>query len=352
MTKSIEELVDQAHAAGASDIHLVSGLPPKQRVDGVLASMPGCEPLTPDQCEVYAQALAGRGYDAIKERGELDLAHTIAGVRVRINLFRQKGNISAALRLLSDVIPPLEGLGVPPAVLDFPKLQRGIILVTGETGSGKSTTMAALLDQINHTRDDHIITLEDPIEYVHTPDRCVINQREIGTDTASYADALRAVLREDPDVILIGEMRDLNTIETALTAAETGHLVLATLHTNSAADSIDRMVDVFPEGLQRQIRMQVSTCLHAVLSQQLVRRRGGGRVLAAELMIVTPAIRNLIREGKTPQIVNALSTSAAVGSITMDNALINLYKRNEIDAQTAIEAAHDIDYVTKSTGRF
>ena len=352
MPKSVAELVAQAHDANASDIHLVRGLPPKFRVDGALCDMPGCEPLGDELCEVYARELAGRSYDRIKDIGELDLALTIANVRVRVNLFRQKGSVSAALRLLSDVIPPLESLGLPPAVLEFPRLQRGIILVTGETGSGKSTTMAALLDQINHTRTDHIITLEDPIEYVHTPDRCVINQREIGTDTESYADALRAVLREDPDVILIGEMRDLNTIETALTAAETGHLVLATLHTKSAADSIDRMVDVFPEGQQRQIRMQVSTCLHAVLSQQLVRRRGGGRVLAAELMIVTPAIRNLIREGKTPQIANALATSASVGSITMDNALIDLYRHSLVDAQTAIDAAHDVDYVTKNTGRF
>ena len=339
MPKSVAELVAQAHDANASDIHLVRGLPPKFRVDGALCDMPGCEPLSDELCEVYARELAGRSYDRIKDIGELDLALTIANVRVRVNLFRQKGSVSAALRLLSDVIPPLESLGLPPAV-------------TGETGSGKSTTMAALLDQINHTRTDHIITLEDPIEYVHTPDRCVINQREIGTDTESYADALRAVLREDPDVILIGEMRDLNTIETALTAAETGHLVLATLHTKSAADSIDRMADVFPEGQQRQIRMQVSTCLHAVLSQQLVRRRGGGRVLAAELMMVTPAIRNLIREGKTPQIANALATSAAVGSITMDNALIDLYRHSLVDAQTAIDAAHDVDYVTKNTGRF
>ncbi|WP_080800954.1 type IV pilus twitching motility protein PilT [Arabiibacter massiliensis] len=352
MTKSVAELVAQAHADNASDIHLVSGLPPKYRIDGALLDMPGCEPLDDEQCERYARELAGSGYDAIKRIGELDLALTVGGIRVRVNLFRQKGSVSAALRLLSDVIPPLDSLGLPPAVLDFPRLQRGIILVTGETGSGKSTTMAALLDQINRTRADHIITLEDPIEYVHTPDRCVINQREVGTDTASYADALRAVLREDPDVILIGEMRDLRTIETALTAAETGHLVLATLHTKSAADSVDRMVDVFPEGQQRQIRMQVSTCLHAVLSQQLVRRRGGGRVLAAELMMVTPAIRNLIREGKTPQIANALATSAAVGSITMDNALIDLFRRGVIEAQTAIDAAHDIDYVTKNTGRF
>ena len=352
MPKSVEELVAQAHQAGASDIHLVCGLPPKYRVDGRLASMPGCDTLTEDACESYAHDLAGKQYDQVKSIGELDLARTIFNVRVRINLFRQKGNVSAALRLLSDVIPPLDSLGVPPAVLGFPRLQRGIILVTGETGSGKSTTMAALIDQINRTRTDHIITLEDPVEYVHTPDQCVINQREIGTDTASYANALRAVLREDPDVILIGEMRDLNTIETALTAAETGHLVLATLHTNSAADSIDRMVEVFPEGMQRQIRMQVSTCLHAVLSQQLVRRRGGGRVLAAELMMVTPAIRNLIREGKTPQIVNALATSAAVGSITMDNSLLDLYRHGVIDGETAVEAAHDVEYVTRNVGRF
>lgn len=352
MTKSIAELVAQAHGDNASDIHLVRGLPPKYRIDGALLDMPGCEPLDDEQCERYARELAGSGYDSIKRIGELDLALTVGGLRVRVNLFRQKGSVSAALRLLSDVIPPLDSLGLPPAVLEFPRLQRGIILVTGETGSGKSTTMAALLDRINHTRADHIITLEDPIEYVHTPDRCVINQREIGTDTDSYADALRAVLREDPDVILIGEMRDLRTIETALTAAETGHLVLATLHTKSAADSVDRMVDVFPEGQQRQIRMQVSTCLHAVLSQQLVRRRGGGRVLAAELMMVTPAIRNLIREGKTPQIANALATSAAIGSVTMDNALIDLFRRGIIEAQTAIDAAHDFDYVTKNTGRF
>lgn len=349
MLKSAEELVAQAHEAGASDIHLVCDLPPKYRIDGRLETMPGCEPLTHKQCEMYAQELSGKGYDSIKDCGELDLAHTIAGVRVRINLFRQKGSVSAALRLLSDVIPPLDDLGLPPAVLDFPRLQRGIILVTGETGSGKSTTMAALLDQINHTRTDHIITLEDPVEYVHTPDQCVINQREIGTDTASYADALRAVLREDPDVILIGEMRDLNTIETALTAAETGHLVLATLHTNSAADSIDRMVDVFPEGLQRQVRMQLSTTLVAVLSQQLLPRRDGmGRALACELMMVTPAIRNLIREGKTPQIAGSLATSASAGSVTMDNALIALARNRDITSQTAIDAAHDVDYVRKS----
>ena len=351
---NVEHIIDMARQVGASDVHLVCGLPVKFRLAGRLenAGVDGDAPLSHDDCEQLARRLAGDDFDRIQRIGELDRAETIGGVRVRINLFRQQGHASAALRLLSDRIPALETLGLPSAVMDFPRIQRGIVVVTGETGSGKSTTLAALIDSINHTRAENIITMEDPIEYVYTPDQSVISQREIGQDTESYSNALRAVLREDPDVVLIGEMRDLNTIETALTAAETGHLVLATLHTKSAADSIDRMVDVFPEGQQRQIRMQVSTCLHAVLSQQLVRRRGGGRVLAAELMMVTPAIRNLIREGKTPQIANALATSAAVGSITMDNALIDLYRHSLVDAQTAIDAAHDVDYVTKNTGRF
>ena len=345
---TISELIVRANADGASDIHLVAGLPPKYRKDGKLIAI--CdERLDDDACEGYAQELAGELYDEILHMGEVDLARTYGEVRVRINLFRQQGHVSAAIRLLSDRIPQLEKLGLPPAVMDFSKLQRGIVLVTGETGSGKSTTLAAILDQINHTRMDHIITLEDPIEYIYQPDQCVINQREIGKDTHSYADGLRAILREDPDVILIGEMRDLNTIETALTAAETGHLVFATLHTNSAADSIDRMVNVFPDGLQKQIRMQVSTCLQAVLSQQLLVKKGGhGRIAACELMMVTPAIRNLIREGKTPQIVNAIATSAAEGNITMDNALIRMFKNQQIDAQTAREAAHDYDYVKRS----
>ncbi|BAK43380.1 type IV pilus twitching motility protein PilT [Eggerthella sp. YY7918] len=348
---NIEQLIALAHEVNASDVHLVCGLPVKFRVGGRLldAGVAGDAPLSHEDCERFAHELAGNDFVHIERTGELDRAETIAGVRVRINLFRQQGHVSAALRLLSDVIPPLESLGLPPAVMDFPKIQRGIVVVTGETGSGKSTTLAALIDAINHTRAENIITMEDPIEYIYTPDRSIISQREIGQDTASYHNALRAVLREDPDIILIGEMRDLDTIQTALTAAETGHFVLATLHTKSAADSIDRMVDVFPEGLQRQVRMQLSTCLVAVLSQQLLPRRdGSGRALACELMMVTPAIRNLIREGKTPQIASSLATSAAAGSITMDNALIALARSRTIDAQTAIDAAHDVDYVRRS----
>ena len=346
---NVYDTIRQAHDAHASDIHLVCGLPPKFRVNGRLVSASD-EALTHEDCEAIAHDLAGERYEVMKHIGELDFARTVSGVRVRVNLFRSQGNVNAALRLLSDDIPSLESLGLPPAVMEFPNMQRGLVVVTGETGSGKSTTLAALIDRINHTRAENIITMEDPIEYVYKPDQSIVSQREIGQDTESYRKALRAVLREDPDIILIGEMRDLETIQTALTAAETGHVVFATLHTKSAADAIDRMVDVFPEGLQRQSRMQLSTCLVAVLSQQLLPRRDGtGRALACELMMVTPAIRNLIREGKTPQIASSLATSAAAGSITMDNALLNLYRTRAIDAGTACENAHDQDYMRKNT---
>lgn len=350
MNLPIDKLITEVRMAKGSDIHLVCGLPPRMRVDGRLTDIPGTEPLTAKDCEEYARQLAGEEYETMAAIGELDLARTFPGnIRCRINLFRQQETVSAAIRLLAETIPNLDSLGLPPAVHTLPSLNRGIVLVTGETGSGKSTTLAAMLDRINHTENAHIITLEDPIEYVYTPDRCIINQREIGTDTRCYADGLRATLREDPDVILIGEMRDLDTIETALTAAETGHLVFATLHTNSAPEAIDRMVDVFPEGRQRQIRLQLSTTLMAVLSQQLLPRREKGRVAACELMIVTPAIRNLIREGKTPQIVSALATSAAEGSLTMDNCLIQLCRSRTITAETACKAARDPEYVKRST---
>lgn len=350
MPQDLNTIIAAARAAKASDVHLVRGLSVKFRIDGELQSYGSA--LTAEDCEYYAKVLAGSQYKKIEKSGELDLAITFPGhIRCRINLFRQQNSVSAAIRLLSDKIPDLASLGLPPMALSLPEFNRGIILVTGETGSGKSTTLAAMLDRINHSFDGHIITLEDPIEYVYKSDRCIINQREIGTDTESYASGLRAILREDPDVILIGEMRDLNTIETALTAAETGHLVFATLHTNSAAESIDRVVDVFPEGRQKQIRLMLSTTLMAVLSQQLLPRLTGGRVAACELMMVTPAIRNLIREGKTPQIQSALATSAAEGSITMDNSLLNLYRQHIISADEAIEAAHDNEFVRKNLHR-
>lgn len=343
-----ETLIAQAAQAGASDIHIVCGLPPKLRVAGQLVSL-GETPLTAEDCNAMAAELAGDRLEVLMQEGELDGSGTIAGVRIRINLFRQQGFTSGALRILAENIPELESLGLPPKVMELAELRRGLMLVTGETGSGKSTTLAAIIEHINRTRTAHVLTLEDPVEYLYTPKRCVINQREIGRDTRSFAAGLRAALREDPNIILVGEMRDLDTIETALTAAETGHLVLGTLHTLSAADSIDRMVDVFPEARQRQIRMQLSMTLQAVLSQQLIPTRDGkGRVAACELMVVNTAIRNLIREGKTPQIAGTIATSAADGGITMDNALVRLYKAGKISAAEAKSAARDPDYMKKN----
>ncbi len=339
---NLEELIAAARQAGASDVHLICGLPVKCRIDGRIRTLwEGA--LTREDCEAAARELAGEEYDRMASMGELDLARSFGcGTRTRINLFRQQGTVSAAIRLLADGIPPLEQLELPPVLAEFSEYRSGIVLVTGETGSGKSTTLAALLDRINHTRSAHIITLEDPIEYIYTPDRCIINQREIGVDTGSYADGLRSILREDPDVILIGEMRDLPTIETALTAAETGHLVFATLHTNSAADSIDRMVNVFPEGQQRQIRLQVSTTLRAVVSQQLLPRKSGrGRIAACEIMVVNSAIRNLIREGKTPQIDSFITMNAQNGSVTMDSALQHLVQSGMVSRETAQSHVRD-----------
>lgn len=344
----MDTIVEQAEALRASDVHIAAGVPIRLRVDGRLCDM-GDHILSADDCEAIARDAAGDDYEKIASIGELDMAGTYAGhVRCRLNIYRSMRGVCLAIRLLSNTIPKLEGLGLPPVVMDFPTYNKGIVLVTGETGSGKSTTLAAILNQINHTRPDHIITLEDPIEYVYEPQMCSIDQREIGRDTVSYAEGLRAILREDPDVILIGEMRDLDTIETALTAAETGHLVFGTLHTNSASDSIDRLVDVFPEGRQRQIRLQLSMVLQAVLSQQLLPRASGeGRVVACEVMIVNHAIRNLIREGKTPQIENTLATTAELGSITMDNMLIQMVRNRMITREVAMQAARDPEYIKR-----
>ncbi len=344
---TVEQLVAKAKADGASDIHLICGLPPKYRKDGQIENMTA-EPLSAADCIALAKSLAGANYAEFDEIGELDAADTFAGNRCRIHIFKQQGKPSVALRLLREEIPKLENLGLPPAVLNLPSLHKGIVLVTGETGSGKSTTLAALLDNINHHYKSHIVTLEDPVEYIYKPDLCAINQREVGKDTRSFSDGLRASLREDPNVILIGEMRDRDTIETAITAAETGHLVFGTLHTGSASDAVDRIVQVFPEGLQTQIRLQLSMCLEAVLTQQLVPKKGGGRALACELMVVTDAIRNLIRSGNTPQIANAVATSAAIGGQTMDQALVRLVRSGAITRDTAMHYAHEPEYVKKN----
>lgn len=345
----LDEIVAQARRSGASDVHIAAGVPIRFRVDGQLVDATA-DALTTADCESIARLAAGDAYEKIARIGELDLSGTYAeGIRCRLNIFRAQDSPCLAIRLLAPSIPVLSTLGLPDAVKKIPQIHKGIVLVTGETGSGKSTTLAAIVNEINHTTASHVITLEDPIEYVYQPDRSSIDQREIGRDTVSFAEGLRASLREDPDVILVGEMRDLDTIETALTAAETGHLVFGTLHTSSAAESVDRLVGVFPAERQGLIRMQLSTTLYAVLSQQLIPRRDGtGRVCACELMVVTPAIRNLIREGKTPQIENALATSAEAGSITMDNMLVRLAKTQVISRAAAIDAAHDAEFVTHS----
>ncbi len=343
---NINDIVMTAASMKTSDIHLVAGLPPRVRVDGALTDLTP-EKLTAADTLRLCRELAGESLDDILALGQLDFSATIAGERCRMNIFKQQGAFSAAIRILSSKIPKLDSLGLPPAVQDFTKLRQGIVLVTGQTGSGKSTTLAAILNEINQNRAVHILTLEDPVEYLYTPAKSVINQREIGKDTESFATGLRAALREDPDVILVGEMRDLDTIETALTAAETGHLVFGTLHTMSAPDTIDRIVDVFSAERQKQIRMQLSMTLKAVVAQQLLPKRMGGRVAACELMIVNSAIRNLIREGKTPQIANAIQTSSAEGSQTLESALANLLKNRVISNETALSAAQDVDMLRR-----
>ena len=334
----LEHIISKASEAKASDIHIVAGIPVRFRVDGELVNMDD-HIVTAEESEGYARELGEEAYRTTKEVGEADLAITICNRRLRANIFMQQEKFSLALRMLNDTIPNLADLQLPPVVSTFPGYKNGLVLVTGETGSGKSTTLAALLNEINKNENKHIITLDDPIEYVYTQEKCVINQREIGRDTRNFASGLRAALREDPNVVLVGEMRDFETIETALTAAETGHLVFGTIHTNSASDAVDRIVDVFPEERQRQIRLQLSMSLKAVVSQQLLKKNGGGRVAACEIMIVDYAIANLIREAKTPQIRNALQTSAALGSITMDNAVKKLVQEGKISKEVAAKAS-------------
>lgn len=343
---TVEEMVRRATADGASDIHLICGLPPKYRRDGKLWNI--CDDvLSPDDCTEIAGYMAGsdKNFQRFSETGEFDATNGYEGRRCRIHIFMAQGTPSVAMRLLHEDIPKLETLGLPQAVQKLTELHKGIVLVTGETGSGKSTTLAAIIDSINHSRQDHIVTLEDPVEYLYKSDRCAINQREVGRDTASFADGLRASLREDPNVILIGEIRGRETIEPAITAAETGHLVFGTLHSGSASDAVDRMVQVFPGDAQAQVRMQLSMTLQAVLTQQLVPRKGGGRVLAAELMIVTDAIRNLIRTGNTPQIANAVATSVQIGGQTMDMALARLLRAGQISRDDALHYARDPEYI-------
>jgi twitching motility protein PilT len=337
----------------ATDIHLQVGLPPILRIQKKLVAI-GNEKLTPQQVEeLIFPIMNDHQKTMFKQEMEYDFSYGVKGLaRFRINVFRQRETIAVAMRKIPYDIPALDSLGVPPAVMEFPKLNRGFVLVTGPTGHGKSTTLAAIIDCINKERQMHIVTLEDPIEYLFQHKQSIVVQRELGTDTQSFANALRSCLREDPDVILVGEMRDFNTIGAALTAAETGHLVFATLHTNSAAQSIDRIVDVFPPYQQQQIKIQLANVLSAVITQQLlVRKNGDGLVLAAEVLLATPAIRNLIREGKTFQIQSVLQTNTAMGMMTMDQSLKTLCERGTISYEDAIEHAFDPKELQRLMGR-
>ena len=333
---SIEKLIGIASERDASDVHLIAGLPPKCRIDGRITDLYG-EPLTPMDCEQYGESLAGEEIKKIRETGQLDFAAAVAGRRLRVNLFRQQGRLSAALRLLRDGIPKLSELGLPPAAGLFSKWNKGIVLVTGETGSGKSTTLAAILEEINATRPLHIITLEDPIEYVYESKQSLIHQREVGEDITDFASAIRSALREDQDVILVGEMRDYETISTALLAAETGHLVLSTLHTTGAAQTVERIVDACPTGGENQVRAQLAGTLKGIVSQCLIPCGGGtARVAATELLVGTDAILNLVREGKAHQSPAMMQTGSSSDIHTLNMDLSRLVRQGFITRDDAI----------------
>lgn len=344
METTIKNLLTVAKERGASDLHITVGIRPKCRDHGTLREMEEFDRVTPDLARALVTSMFGDWQQGtIDEKGEVDFAYSIPELgRFRVNAFKQRGSYAAVLRLVATEIPSADSLGVPPSVVELTKRKRGLVLVTGPTGSGKSTTLASLIDIINREQNVHIITLEDPVEYLHNHRKAIVNQREIGLDTQSYANALRAALREDPDIVLVGEMRDLDTISTAITAAETGHLVFSTLHTIGAAPTIDRVIDVFPPHQQTQVRVQLASVLESVISQQLLPTSNGkGRVAAFEVMHGTPAVKNLIREGKTHQINSIIQTSKKLGMQTMDDALFDLYLKHRIDGEKAVEYAVD-----------
>lgn len=332
-----------------SDLHIAAGIPPVIRADGQLSPTPyeSCQPID-IQTMMYA-ILTDEQIQKFESTWELDFSYALQKkARFRVNLFRDKGSVAASLRLIPTKIPTIQDLGLPPIIEKLTHTKRGLILVTGPTGSGKSTTLAAMINHINLNRSEHIITIEDPIEYLHSHKMSVINQRELGSDTKSFQNALRASLREDPDIILVGEMRDLETIALAISAAETGHLVFGTLHTNSAASSVDRIVDVFPPGQQGQVRLQLSNNIQAIIAQQLIPRSSGeGRVAVQEIMIATSAIRNLIREAKAHQITSVIQTSAQVGMITTDQALRDAYLKGVITYEAAMSRAQNQEELKK-----
>ena len=342
---SLDELLTMAAERQASDVHITTNLPPTLRIDGRLRPM-NFDRLEPNECQrlIYG-ILTDHQISEFERKHELDFSHGIAKVgRFRVNVYMQRGSVGAAFRLIPRRIPSFQELGLPGVIQQLAGRTSGLVLVTGPTGSGKSTTLAAIVDYINQTRDCHVITIEDPIEYLHRHGHAMVNQRELGSDTFGWAAALRSVLREDPDVVLIGEMRDLETIDSALKIAETGHLVLGTLHTRNAPQSVDRIIDVFPPHNQEQIRVLLAGTLEAVIAQQLLPKLTGmGRVPAVEVMIVTAGIRNLIREGKTHQIYSLIETGGGEGMQTMDRALASLVRRGQVSSVEAVARAIDQD---------
>jgi len=341
----IEILLEEVIKKKASDLHLQVGLPPTLRVDGSLVPVASAEPLTEETVETLIFAILDEDQKQIllKDK-EFDFSFAFGDLgRFRVNAFHERGNLAAALRLIPNEILTVEQLGLPPIITKFTEYPRGLVLITGPTGSGKSTTLAAMINKINTERASHIITIEDPIEYTHKSKKSVVVQREVHYDTYSFSAALRSALRQDPDVVLIGEMRDLETIAAAITIAETGHLVFATLHTNSAAQSIDRMIDVFPPHQQPQIRSQLSNILMAICSQRLIPAIGGGRIASAEILVATPAVRNIIREGKSHQLDAVIQTGAEFGMQSMDKTLVGLIHAGTITYDEARNYAVDLD---------
>ena len=351
---SLDPMLEALVRAEGSDLHLTVGAPPTIRVHGVLRHLPEHDPLTPAETDTLVRAaVTDEQWSRFSLDHELDFAYTIEGVsRFRVNLYLQRGACGAAFRAIPHHIKALDELGVPASVARFAQLQRGLVLVTGPTGSGKTTTLAALVDLANRTRSAHIVTIEDPIEFLHGHQRCLVNQREVGADTRSFGTALRHALRQDPDIILVGELRDLETTSTAITAAETGHLVLATLHTASAAQTIDRIIDIFPPHQQQQVRAQLSMALQGVMTQALcLRADGTGRVIITEIMTATPAIRNLIREGRSHQLQSFIQSGGNDGMLSFDQHLAERVRDQIITFDQALELCHSAEEFMRLTGR-
>jgi twitching motility protein PilT len=340
---SLRQLLEDMVQRKASDLHITAGVPPELRIDGSITPTE-YEVLTPERCiGLTYSVLSDEQRKKFETTKELDFSFGVKGLsRFRANVFLQRGVVCMAVRQIPYEIIPLERLGLPPVVRDFTNRQKGLVLITGPTGSGKSTTLAAMLDRINGTRQAHIMTIEDPVEYIHLHKKCIVNQREIGADTASFPTALKYVLRQDPDIILIGEMRDLETIEAALTIAETGHLVFATLHTNSAYEAVNRIVDVFPADQQKQILTQLAFVLEGVVTQQLIpRSRGAGRIMTCEVLVCTPAIKAVIREAKTHQIYSLMQAGQKYGMQTMNMALLQAVLDKQLTPEDALERSTD-----------